>query len=147
MCQISREKVFKIKLAALVIVLTDIFLQTFLRSRYIGFENTGVSFGMGTEWGSILSILAYTALICWYLYERWGLRNDQLYLYLLALGGAGNLVCRLVWGSVWDYISLSIFPFSFNLSDVLVCLGAVSYILGVNGDSSFIRRQRDTGHK
>ena len=71
-------------------------------------------------------------------------RNDGL--LLIALGGIGNILSRLVWGGVWDYICFPFLPFCFNLSDVLISLGVVSYILGVNGNRSTLRGQRDTGN-
>jgi len=70
-----------------------------------------------------------------------------LAIWLLAVGGMGNLVPRLIWSGVWDYIHVPILPFWFNLSDVLIVIGVISYILGVDGNCCFVRGQRDTGNK
>jgi len=124
---------------AIAAIFGDIVLQNYFRLVSFGLENRGVSFGLGQEWGRVVSFLAYTAIILWYIYEKKWLKQDKLFLFLLALGGAGNLICRVVWGSVWDYISLPFLPFTFNLADVLICLGVVSYILGGDGNRSTFR--------
>ena len=129
------------RVLAIAVVFLDIFLQNHFREVGIGVENRGVSFGMGPGWGSAVSFLAYCAVILWYVYEKRMTNKDRLFLFLLALGGAGNLICRVVWGGVWDYISLPFLPFTFNLADVLISLGVVSYILGSNGNRSALRGQ------
>jgi len=130
----------------LVLVL-DLVLQTVFRLKNMGMENRGVSFGMAPEMGLIISIVAFGLFIGWYLYERIKLKKKSTFLLVIALGGLGNVICRLIWGSVWDYICIPVLPFCFNLSDVLISLGVVSYILGVNGNRSTLRGQRDTGNK
>jgi lipoprotein signal peptidase len=124
----------------------DLVLQIIFRGARYGVENRGVSFGLAPEVGFVISLLAFSFLIGWYFYEK-AKGKRFLYLSLLALGGVGNIVCRLVWGSVWDYICLPFLSFCFNLSDVLISLGVVSYILGVNGNRSTLRGQRDTGNQ
>ena len=129
------------------VLVLDIVLQTVFRGHNFGMANRGVSFGLASEIGIIVSIMAFGLFALWYLYELRVMKKRRLYLLLIALGGLGNVVCRLTWGSVWDYICLPFLPFCFNLSDVLISLGVVSYILGVNGNRSTLRRQRDLGNQ
>jgi lipoprotein signal peptidase len=124
----------------------DLFLQMFFRDKNFGLENRGVSFGLAPEMGKIIALVAFGFFVGWYLYERIVLKRNRWPLYLMALGGVSNIVSRLVWGSVWDYICLPFLPFCFNLADVLISMGVVSYILGVNGNRNSLRGQRDTGH-
>ena len=147
MRQKSGEKTQLVRFLAIALVFVDLILQSHFRALHFGLENRGVSFGMGPEWGSTVSFLAYTAIILWYVYEKRWLKRDKLFLFLIALGGAGNLICRIVWGSVWDYISIPFLPFTFNLADVLISLGVVSYILGGNGNRSTLRGQGDPDHQ
>lgn len=119
----------------------DIFLQYVFRSLNLGLANRGVSFGLGQGIGNVLSIVAL-GFICIYLY-----RPAYTGMTLILLGGVGNVLARLIWGSVWDYICLPFLPFCFNLSDVLISLGVVSYILMGNGNRDSLRRQRHAGNK
>lgn len=130
-----------------VVLVLDLFFQGFFRSNNIGFANRGVSFGWGSSIGLIISVVAYGLFFCWMIYEFVRFHKRSTHLLLIGVGGLGNIVSRIIWGSVWDYICLPFFPFCFNLSDLLICLGVVSYILGVNGNRSTLRRQRDTGNK
>ena len=125
----------------------DLFLQTVFRNANFGLENRGVSFGFAPEIGLVISLVAFGVFIGWYLIERFKQRKTRLFLYLMALGGVGNIICRVIWGSVWDYICLPFMPFCFNLSDVLISFGVASYILGVNGNRSTLRGQRDNNHQ
>ena len=148
MRQKSREKAELIfRWAAILLLCADLFLQYFLRGLYIGLENKGVSFGWGQEWGSAVSFLAYILVVFWFIYEKWVVRKNNLFVFLMACGGLGNLLGRIWWGGVWDYICVSWLPFCFNLSDCLISLGVVSYILGGDGYRSTVRRQGDSGNK
>lgn len=135
------------KLVGIFILFLDVILQNLFRGQNIGVANGGVSFGWGSNsWGSLLSLAVYIVFVTWFLTDYLQNKRISIFLFLMALGGLGNLLNRLIWGNVWDYISLSVLPFSFNLSDLLISLGVVSYILGVNGDRRTIRRQRNTGN-
>ncbi len=130
-----------------LILLLDLVFQTVFRASDIGLENRGVSFGMASEIGNIISFIALSLFIGWFLFELIKFRRFRPSLFLVALGGLGNIFYRFIWGSVWDYICLPFLPFCFNLSDVLISLGVVSYILGVDGNRGTLRRQRDAGNQ
>lgn len=129
------------------ILIVDLVLQTRFRFINFGLENRGVSLGMGQEIGTIISITAFGLFIGWLIYKIFKKEKVRPFLFLISLGGLGNIICRLVWGSVWDYICLPFMPFCFNLSDVLISLGVVSYILGGDGNRSSLRRQRNADNK
>jgi lipoprotein signal peptidase len=124
--------------AGAVLVL-DIILQSVFRATNFGVENRGVSFGAMPEVGKIISILAFGIFIAWFVFELVKYKKFRPFLFLIALGGLGNIIGRLVWGSVWDYVCLPLVPFCFNLSDVLISFGVVSYILGIDGNRSSLR--------
>lgn len=130
----------------LLVLVLDIFLQTVFRASNIGIANRGVFFGLGSSIGSIFSITAYGLFFIWIIYEFVRFHRKSTHLLLIGIGGLGNVICRIIYGSVWDYICLSFLPFCFNLSDLLISLGVVSYILGVNGNRSPLRRQRNTSN-
>ena len=96
--------------------------------------NTGINFGIGgggpdeTRWVLIgLSAVISVALLWWVLR-----RNDRVLAYGAGavIGGAlGNAWDRFQWGAVADFLNMSCCgiqnPFSFNVADIAIFLGAV----------------------
>jgi lipoprotein signal peptidase len=143
MCQKSGKINKLIVGGGVVVLLLDLVLQCIFRKEDFGIENWGVSFGVGQGLGvSVFVITIVVLLLGIYLFR--GEKGKAV--SLIALGGIGNLFSRVIWGSVWDYVCIPLLPFCFNLADILICLGVVSYILGVNGNRSTLRRQRDTSN-
>lgn len=134
-------------LAIVFVAILDFLLQTLFRSKNIGIPNRGVSFGLASGLGILISTVTYGFFVVWYLFIKWTRNKDYFFLFLLFLGGGVNIVCRLIWGSVWDYICFPFLPFCFNLSDVLISLGVVSYILGINGNRSSLRGREYADNK
>lgn len=130
-----------------VTLILDVIFQNVFRSKNLGFENRGVSFGMAASWGDLLAILALVMFVVWLVVDVVKNKRVKPFLFLITLGGVGNFLERVVNGSVWDYICLPLLPFCFNLSDVLISLGVVSYILGVDGNRRSLRRQRHTDNQ
>lgn len=80
--------------------------------------NRGVSLGMfwGISFWIILAVWIYLVV-----------KNDKRF-DLIVWGGLGNLVPRILFGGVWDYI-----PYYFfwgNLNDVLIVMGIIEYVFG-----------------
>lgn len=96
--------------------------------------NTGINFGIGgggpeeTRWVLIgLSVVISAALLWWVLR-----RKDRALAYGAGavIGGAlGNAWDRVEWGAVADFLNMSCCgihnPFSFNIADIAIFLGAV----------------------
>ena len=114
-----------------VVLLIDIFLQTYFRGIGYGVLNKGISFGWFSGLGTYFAIAIYLVFI-----KFSGLMNQtptkpariNLAIWLLAVGGVGNLVPRLIWSGVWDYLYFPVLGFWFNLSDVLICVGVIIYL-------------------
>jgi lipoprotein signal peptidase len=113
----------------LTVVLLDLVLQVHFRTVGWGLANGGISWGMGQGWGWVIALVTFLIFLLVYNFSR-----SRPGMILILLGAAGNLLSRLIWGSVWDYVCLPLLPFCFNLCDVLISLGVVSYILGDNGN-------------
>jgi len=92
--------------------------------------NTGAAFGLFPQWGNFFIIVAAIVIVvivfyCWHLPDGQWLVQIALG---LQLGGAiGNLVDRLWYGSVVDFIDLNFWPLHnwpvFNLADASVVAG------------------------
>lgn len=99
--------------------------------------NRGVSFGILNNDGrwnalllSLLSVAVSVGLVLW-------MRKAQSRLVLLALGGIvggalGNVVDRVRWGAVADFLDVHVMGYhwpAFNLADSAISVGAVLLVL------------------
>lgn len=99
--------------------------------------NRGVSFGILNNDGrwnavllSVLSVAISIGLIVW-------MRKAQSRLVLLALGGIvggalGNVIDRIRWGAVADFLDVHVMGYhwpAFNLADSAISVGAVLLVL------------------
>lgn len=124
----------KVFIFGLVVASVDVFLQIYFRSVGFGVPNYGISFGVLQGMGVWASLVILAAFLVWVLVKVYKKETIESGLILIAMGGLGNGLGRFLLGNVWDYISLPFLPFWFNLSDLLISLGVVSYILGGNAD-------------
>lgn len=101
--------------------------------RVVHWYNTGIAFGLFGGGGPLFAVLAIAvALVIVYFYGRVGRGQGWLRLALgLELGGAlGNLIDRLAFGYVTDFISVGGFAV-FNVADSCVTIGVVILILAL----------------
>lgn len=78
--------------------------------------NRGIAFGLGENVPILLIIIAYSILVLWILRNKSGLGE-----ILLLAGGAGNILDRLIFGNIVDWIRLG--NLWFNLADVYIAIG------------------------
>lgn len=99
-----------------VLVMTEVVLRIFFRSRGVGVENLGVSFGLWQGVG-VWMIGLLLILVIWKLdgWSKW----------MIGVGGFINLVDRLVYGSVWDYIYWPWLGLWNNGADLMIFVGAI----------------------
>jgi signal peptidase II len=106
-------------------------LMPYARIRY--WYNSGAAFGIFQNGNLVFTILAIlvTLLILYYypltVHEGWYLR---LAMAMQFAGADGNLIDRLRFGHVTDFISVGNFAI-FNISDASISVGVVVLILGV----------------
>lgn len=100
-------------------VFGDVFKLTYV-------ENRGVAFGMfqGMQWiFVILTVIMLIAIIV-YMFKK---RPRGNFFYITAAmiigGGIGNLIDRVLYGYVIDYLSLSFFPPVCNFADYCITIG------------------------
>lgn len=106
-------------------------IQDFFHITYI--HNRGASFGMlkDQRWLFILLTLVVVAGIVWTVLKEKNLSTPMRLLLGLISGGAlGNLVDRLRWGFVVDFIDFrGIWPYIFNVADIGVVAGGILFAL------------------
>lgn len=97
--------------------------------RFTYARNTGAAFSMfsGGNWALALINGVMIAVVLALIFKGKGLsRPTRWALLLVATGGLGNLIDRLAYGYVIDFIELTFMRFAvFNLADVMVSVGAV----------------------
>jgi signal peptidase II len=99
--------------------------------------NTGVNFGLfsGAEarWVLIAIALALVAAIYIWLVREKPARLGAISGGILIGGALGNVVDRLIYGAVADFLNMSCCgfsnPYSFNIADIAVFVGAAGLIL------------------
>ena len=118
---------------------SNILIKNFLNLTYV--HNTGAAFSIleGNTWLLIIiGILAVIGLI-FYIGKLVHIGDFDMFTYSLLLGGIlGNLIDRIIYGYVIDYISLNIFGYHFpifNFADMCIVISVILiFISGVKGD-------------
>ena len=91
-------------------------------------RNEGVAFGLfaGMQWLFITLTVVLLALIIFYMFKK---RPQSKFFYLtVALivgGGIGNLIDRIAYGYVVDYLSLTFFQPVCNFADYCITVGVI----------------------
>lgn len=124
------------KLAALTYVQTPRVINP-----YLTFEvtfNRGVSWGMFHEATDLEFILvsiiitAITAFLCWHAYSMYKKGNSIIGHLCVIAGSISNLIDRIIYGGVIDFILLSYNSYSwpvFNIADMMIVCGVGLLVL------------------
>jgi signal peptidase II len=113
------------------------FLGDTFRLEYV--ENTGAFLGLGADWplpvrtavfgvGNGLLLLAVAVVA---MRSRWP-RRSLVGVAIFVAGGASNLLDRITYGMVIDFMNVGIGPLRtgiFNVADMAIMLGAGIYVL------------------
>ncbi len=115
--------------------------------------NEGINFGLFAGWGDVMRwvlIALALAISVWLVHWMWRDRPGrwvQISAGLVVGGAIGNVVDRLIYGAVADFLNMSCCgfenPWSFNVADIAIFTGAVGLIL-LAGDGS---KSRDADGK
>jgi signal peptidase II len=106
--------------------------------------NTGINFGIlsgGADWMRWVLIAVALAISVWVVLwvRKEGGRPIAMFSAGLLVGGAlGNVVDRVIYGAVADFLNMSCCgienPYAFNVADISIFVGAVGLILFAGGD-------------
>ena len=98
-------------------------------------HNTGIAFGLFKDQGAVFIIIPIIAIgllgfnIYYYKKNNEALSQTYIVAFSLILGGAiGNLIDRIVYGYVIDFLDFRIWPV-FNVADSAITIGAI--IIGI----------------
>lgn len=110
----------KMSLAESIPVIKSIFHITYV-------ENTGIAFGLFPQGHSLFIVISLIIILVIIFFERKKVIKSlkERFCLGLVLGGAlGNLIDRLRFGFVIDFLDFRIWPV-FNLADSGVCIGGI----------------------
>ncbi len=103
-------------------------IEDFLYITYL--KNTGIAFGLFKN-NNIFMIIVISIIVILLLFFYYREKNKSLALSIsvmfLVSGAIGNLIDRIIYGFIVDYINFTFWP-AFNLADSLVVIG--SFLLG-----------------
>lgn len=108
-------------------------IGNFLRLTYV--RNTGAAFSIFSNYTYLLAVISILVilLILYYVYRKKYVSGFDALCYGLLLGGAtGNLIDRLIYGYVVDFISIRIVKYNFpvfNLADSFIVIAFILLIL------------------
>lgn len=103
--------------------------------------NEGINFGLlgnlDARWTLSGLALAICALVLWWVIRDRAGRWEMLSAGLLIGGAIGNVIDRIRFGAVADFLNMSCCgihnPYAFNVADVAIFLGAVGLIMFSGG--------------
>lgn len=114
-----------------VLLFIDIVSKILAKLMGVGVNNLGVSYGFftGIPVYYIFTIEFVFLVMVYILLKSKKIDGlPRLGLILMFTGGLGNLVWRLLFGGVIDWLEILFLP-SFNIADILISVGAVVTIL------------------
>jgi signal peptidase II len=116
--------------------------------------NYGINFGLlshGSEvsrWGLSVLALAISAWVVWWIRCERGNWKAELAGGLLVGGALGNIVDRIAYGAVADFLNMSCCgienPYAFNVADIAIFAGALGLVLFAGGESKAGKPTRKT---
>lgn len=117
--------------------------------------NSGINFGLfsghsdAARWVLIgIAMAIVLAVLVWVWRDPPG-RVGSLSAGLLVGGALGNVVDRVLYGAVADFLNMSCCgienPFAFNVADIAVFAGAIGLVLFSGGESGKASRSRKKG--
>ncbi|MBB5720500.1 signal peptidase II [Loktanella ponticola] len=113
--------------------------------------NRGVNFGLGAgydmRWALIGVALAISIGVIAWLWKAGGTRNMMIAAGLLVGGAMGNIVDRVMYGAVADFLNMSCCgidnPYAFNVADISIFAGAIGLaFLSDSGGSKPSKKSR-----
>lgn len=105
--------------------------------------NRGVNFGLLSDGAEIMRWVLVAVAVAISLWVVWWVRREgarplaQISAGLLVGGALGNALDRIRWGAVADFLNMSCCgidnPFSFNVADIAIFVGALGLIAFTGG--------------
>lgn len=113
-------------------------IPNFLNLTYV--HNTGAAFSIfeGAKWFFIITAIIVLNIIYIFFIKDKELKNSEIVIYSLLISGIiGNLIDRVVFGYVIDFIDVNIFNFAiFNLADSFIVIAVILLLIMMGGKNA-----------
>ena len=127
-------------------------IQIFNLLNFTFVKNFGIAFSLfnNESLNASLILVILVSIICIFLFiniftsifEKQIPLLERCSMAAILSGGIGNLIDRIAYGYVVDFIDISFNPYVFNLADVYVTMGIIMYLL-----RSFLFANKDESNK
>jgi len=101
---------------------------------FVFYKNTGIAFGLPLEgWLLAVVLVVVFVFLLYELYKNiWREKNWLIAfcILLIMLGALGNIIDRLMYGYVVDFINVFWWP-AFNVADCMIVVGVVLWVLAL----------------
>lgn len=143
---VKQKKSYTFFIAIVIIVILDQLTKYLVKDQIVNInfiQNTGSFFGIMK--GSSVFLIWFSLVVIgifFYFYDK--IQKSELIVKLcsgLIVGGAiGNLIDRIRYGSVTDFINLGWWP-SFNIADSAICVGVTLLIIYFLFENKFKKKR------
>lgn len=118
----------RFSLISFIVVLLDQ-LSKFLAKEYLPYTtNSGAVFGILKGYNVFLIIVSILVIILILFYYKQVKGYSEIFFALILGGAIGNLIDRLAYGYVIDFINFKIWP-SFNIADSAITIGVIGLVI------------------
>lgn len=117
--------------------------------------NRGINFGLLANdadlvrWGLVLISLAISAWVWFWIRREDPNRWAQISAGLLVGGALGNVIDRILYGAVADFLNMSCCgfenPYAFNVADIAIFAGAAGLVIFTGGSKDTPSRRKPGG--
>ncbi len=114
--------------------------------------NQGINFGLFAHdadivrWVLVVVSLAISAWVWFWVRRDIPGRWAQISAGMLIGGALGNVIDRVLYGAVADFLNMSCCgvdnPYAFNVADIAIFAGAIGLVLFTGGDKAGAKRQK-----
>ena len=98
-------------------------------------ENTGAAWSIFSGQRILLILLSLIAFVLLYqMYPKCKKKYEKFFYIILCSGILGNLIDRVIFGYVKDFLSFQIFGYQypiFNLADIMIVVGALAVFINL----------------
>ncbi len=108
-----------------IVVIPNFFIFTFVK-------NTGAAYGIFGDSTLAITILSILFIIAIIVYDIFNHSSNVWYILgvgFIISGAIGNVVDRIFLGYVRDFISIRLFSFVFNIADLFITIGVISFLI------------------
>ena len=115
---------------SLIVVILDQISKFIFKNYFSYITNTGSLFGLFKGYNIIFIIITIIIIIfiIYYINKHKLDRIETIFLSLILGGAIGNLIDRIIYGNVIDFINLKIWP-AFNIADAAITIGVIGLIV------------------